>query len=235
MGVDPNNSTVDGGNVAQYTYTNDANLSDEWIFEPFIAPYMEYDQGFFMYHSGYSSYAIQQQLNALSEQLASILYAEFGLRCGPARSLMIPSLADDCNCILYSCGHGSASQCTNTYNFEEDRIHYLNWLKNVAWYAARGRQPNGLHILWQGHPKCIKEGTQHSYFQMAQKYYYAGVASSPFMLMNLPLNVQAKQLIAFLLAGISKVLFIYSVSESNSTLLSATDAAGRVTGYTYSQ
>ncbi len=115
---------------------------------------------------------------------------------------MIPSLADDCNCILYFCGHGSANQCT---------------------------------ILWQSYSKCIKEGTQHSYFQMAQKYYYAGVASSPFMLMNLPLNVQAKQLIAFLLAGISKVLFIYSVSESNGTLLSETDAAGRVTGYTYSQ
>ncbi|WP_066456823.1 RICIN domain-containing protein [Anaerotruncus rubiinfantis] len=207
--VDPNNMDLDGGNVAQYAYTDNATTNDEWVFEPFLSPFMEYDQGYFMYHSGYSSLAIQQRLKVFADDIEDVLYSEFGLRCRPFRNIMIPSLADDCTSILYTCSHGSREECTNTYDSEEDHIHHLNWSKQIHWYVNRGRQPNGLHILWQGHPKCIQlttsSGLQHTYFQLAERYYYASSTESPFMLMNLPLNVNAKQMVALLLSGISNI------------------------------
>ncbi|WP_368233498.1 RICIN domain-containing protein [Anaerotruncus rubiinfantis] len=220
--VDPNNMDMDGGNVAQYSYTDNTVTNDEWSFEPYLAPLMEYDQGYFMYHSGYSSLAIQQHLRVFSDDIESILYSEFGLRCRPFRTIMAPSLADDCTSILYTCRHGRADDCTNSYDSEDDHIHHLNWSKQFHWYINRGRQPNGLHILWQGHPKCIQlstsSGLQHTYFQMAERYYYACTSESPFMIMNLPLNVDAKQMVALLLAGISNIFGANTNSHNNNCI-----------------
>lgn len=217
--VDPNNTDAEGAAVIPYAYTDDTTTNDEWILEPFLAPIMEYDQGYFMYHSGYSGLMIQERLKEFMDEVAAILYSEFGLRCRPTQAVMIPSLADDCTSILYTCSHGSNSQCTNTYNSEDDYIHHLNWSKHVYWYINRGRRPNGLHVLWQGHPKCMwttssTGASQHTYFQVAENNYFASVANSPFALMNLPLTITTKQMVAFLLSGISAMFGANTASHN---------------------
>ena len=217
--ADPTNMDADGAAIVSSTYTDDTTTNDEWILEPFLAPIMEYDQGYFMYHSGYSGFMIQERLKEFMDEVAEILYSEFGLRCRPTQAVMIPSLADDCTSILYTCSHGSNSQCTNSYNSEDDYIHHLNWSKHVYWYINRGRRPNGLHVLWQGHPKCMRTtsstgASQHVYFQVAENNYYASVSNSPFMLMNLPLNVAQKQMVAFLLSGISAMFGANTASHN---------------------
>lgn len=212
--VDPANAAAEGANVAQYAYSDNTVLNDEWVAEPFIVPYMEYDQGYFMYHSGYSGLAIQERLNSIANEAFSILYGEFGLRPAPSVSEMIPSLADDCTNMLYVCRHGGP--CTNTYTGEEDARHHNNWPKQLYWYQARGRYDNGFHILWDGHRKCTNASGRHSYFALGEQYYYASVPLEPYIAMNLPLNVSSEQLVALMLRGISDIFGAQSTAHNSS-------------------
>ena len=214
--VNPANASAEGANVAQYAYTDNAALNDEWALEPFIAPYMEYDQGYFMYHSGYSGLAIQERLNSIANEALSILYGEYGLRPAPSVSEMIPSLADDCAGMLYLCEHGGP--CTNTYSGEEDALHHNNWPKQLYWYQARGRYDNGFHLLWDGHRKCTNASGRHSNFGLGEQFYYASVPLKPYIAMNLPLNVTFEQLVALTLRGISDIFGAQSTAHDSSCI-----------------
>lgn len=214
--ADPANAAAEGANVAQYAYTDNASLNDEWALEPFIVPYMEYDQGYFMYHSGYSGLAIQARLKSIANEAFSIVYGEYGLRSAPSVSEMIPSLADDCTNMLYVCEHGGP--CTNSYVSEQDALHHNNWPKQLYWYQARGRYDNGFHILWDGHRKCTNASGRHSYFGLGEQYYYVSMPLEPYIAMNLPLNVTFEQLVALTLRGISGV-FGAQTAAHNSTCI----------------
>ncbi len=187
--------------VTQTTYADDTVLNDEWALEPFICPVMEYDQGFYMYHSDMATAAIQEELNQVADMAFAALYREFGLRARPSVSQMIYSLADDCKGMLYGCGHGSTSTCTNTYNGRYDVSHHQNINKVYFWYQQRGAYPNAYQVFWMGHTKCA--ANPHSFFDLAENYYAGATAYQPFALMNLPLTVVEEQLAAYVIRSIS--------------------------------
>ena len=201
LGFNITTSAPEIGAVTQIAYMDDGILNDEWVLEPFICPVMEYDQGFYMYHNDMATAAIQEELNQVADMAFSAFYREFGLRARSSVSQMIYSLADDCKGMLYGCGHGSTSTCTNTYDGRYDVVHHQNINKAYFWYQQRGAYPNAYHVFWMGHTKCA--ANPHSFFDLAESYYAGSTPYQPFALLNLPLNVIEEQLAAYVIRSIS--------------------------------
>lgn len=209
--VNGNQGWDDGGNVIQYSYTAvpDGWLNSQWVFEPFVYPYMEFDQGFFMHNSGYSEYGMKNALTKISDKMALILSREFGLKFHDVVCKMISSIADDCGCVFYNCEHGDAAACTNTYLTESDNIHQKNFYKLLTWYKKQGAYPNSLQTFWAGHPKCLQEtdasgAIQHSYFGVGEKWVSRYYYNDHFILFNEELATNANYLIAYLLSAASQ-------------------------------